>query len=385
MAAQARVPSICLRLAAGVALVALPAVVSAQTDPPHWSGASAVIDCTSQCHTVHNSANLTQSASNVNLCQSCHVGPGLAGDLSIDSADVAVPGVGGIHHAFDACAENASLGADLPADAERVLRVMGGDAGCVNGYVVCSTCHNQHKGESQFGGTSRVSPAKVVLNDAGTTGIVNSGGTYTGAEGVWYLIEIVQSDDENAARFRYSKDSGLSWIPSTCNTGNLGPCKTANGSTAVPLDDLVDEGVEVTFSPGSYTLDDQWEFSASWSFVRRDLPLNLTPDVLYDSGNNTTGDDFCRDCHRSWVMTHTDVETWDGTAKSHPVGVVLDANGQGYDRSVPLDGNGADQGSGGADQNPTNDLVFDSSNFVQCTTCHATHFADSNTQTVDGP
>jgi len=382
MATQA---SACLRALAVVALAVLPTVVQAQSDPPHWTGASAIIDCTSQCHTVHNSVNLTQSESNVNLCQTCHVGSGLASDLAIYSADVAVPGVGGIHHAFDACAENATLETQLPNDAQRVLRVMEGDAGCVNGYVVCSTCHNQHKGEAQFGGASRVSPAKVVANDAGTTGIVNSGGSFTGAEGVWYLIEIVQSCGETAARFRYSKDNSLSWIPTLCTTGNLGPCKTANGSTAVPLNDMVEEGVEVTFSPGSYTQDDQWEFSASWNFVRRNLPLNRSPEVLLDTGDNTTGDDFCRDCHRSWVMTHTDVETWDGSNKSHPIGVTLDANGQGYDRSVPLDGNGADQGSGGADLNPTNDLVFDSSNFVQCLSCHAAHFADSNTQTVDGP
>jgi hypothetical protein len=89
-------------------------------------------------------------------------------------------------------------------------------------------------------------------------------------------------------------------------------------------------------------------------------------------------------------MTHSDVESWDSSYKSHPVGVALDANGEGYDRiagGVPeiLDGNGGLQGGAGADTNPSNDLQLDSGNLVQCLSCHGVHNADSNTQTVDGP
>ena len=373
-----------LRFALAGILLALAAPAMA-SDPPHWLGASAQIDCTSQCHVPHNSTTLTQAESNVNLCQSCHVDSGLAGDLAVDSALVAVPGVSGIHHGFDVCAESTDLDTQMPNDAQQVLRLMDGDAGCVNGYVVCSTCHDQHSAESQYGGEPRIGLAKVVTKDAGSTGAVATGGTFTGTLGVWYLVEIVQSGSETTALFRYSKDNGTSWIPTGCSTGNLPPCKTADGSTAVALNDLVDEGVEVTFVAGSYTQNDQWEFSATWPFLRRALPLNLAPDALVDSGDNATGDAFCRDCHRSWVMTHGDVETWDDTFKSHPVGVVMNANARGYDRSVPLDGNGAEQGGGGADTNPTNDLRFDNSSFVQCLTCHGVHYADGNTQTVDGP
>ena len=84
-------------------------------------------------------------------------------------------------------------------------------------------------------------------------------------------------------------------------------------------------------------------------------------------------------------MDHDTVRTYDGNFKSHPVGVALDANGMGYDRSVPLDGNGAPQGAAGEDSNPTNDLLLDSGGFVQCLTCHGVHYVDSNTLTVDGP
>jgi hypothetical protein len=87
-------------------------------------------------------------------------------------------------------------------------------------------------------------------------------------------------------------------------------------------------------------------------------------------------------------MTHTDVETWDDTFKSHPIGVTLDANGQGYDRATPLDGNGLPQNGGAStdvDGNPTNDLTVDAFGFVQCLSCHGVHYVDSNTLTVDGP
>ena len=368
----------------GAMLIALAGVTLAN-DPPHWIGASLQIDCTSQCHVSHNSSNLTQNESNVNLCQSCHVDSGVAGDQPIDSADIAVPGTGGIHHAFDVCSVNTNLDTQIPNDGEQVLRLMGADGSCAEGYLVCSTCHDQHAAESQFGGVARIAPAREVTKDAGSTGSVASGGSFTGADGVWYLIQLVDSGSETPARFRYSKDNGTSWIPTGCSDTNLPPCRTANGATLVALNDLVDEGVGVTFNSGSYTLNDAWEFSATWPFLRRELPLNLAPDALVDSGDNVTGDAFCRDCHRSWVMTHTDVESWDDTFKSHPVGVALDANAQGYDRSVPLDGNGADQGSGGAALTASNDLGRDASGSVQCLSCHGVHYADSNTQTVDGP
>ena len=84
-------------------------------------------------------------------------------------------------------------------------------------------------------------------------------------------------------------------------------------------------------------------------------------------------------------MTHDSVggtRDYDGAMKSHPVGVTLNANGRGYDRGVPLDGNGGDQGVSG-DSNSTNDLKLDAGGRVQCLTCHGVHGADSNTQTVD--
>ena len=326
-------------------------------DAPHSSSTQITVGCTTPCHLPHHAvgSGLTSSASNVNLCQSCHNPSGLAGDLPINSADSAVPGAQGTSHAFDVAAINGALEVQEPSSTEMLLRVMDGD-------VVCSTCHNQHTATSSRGGRPRVSPAKQVTA-LGSTGSLTSGGVFNGADGVWFLVEIVTSGDPSTARFRYSKDNGTSWFPT--------PPAALGAGTNVSLD----SGVTVSFNAGNFAVGERWEFSGSWPFLRATL----------DSGDNSAGDAYCRDCHRSWVMDHTSVHTYDGNFKSHPVGVALDANGMGYDRTVPLDGNGAEQGTAGEDTNPTNDLLFDGTGLVQCLTCHGVHYVDSNTLSVDGP
>jgi predicted CXXCH cytochrome family protein len=321
--------------------------------PPHWESTSIVIDCTSQCHLPHQAqgGQLAQAAGNVALCQSCHNSSGLAADLPINSSDRAIPGTHGTSHAFDVAAIHAAYETQLPLDTEMQLRVMGGN-------VVCSTCHNQHSTTPAFGGTPRVGRSKQITA-LGSTGSVSSGGTFSGPEGVWYLIEVSQAGTQATARFQYSKDNGISFFPEQI------------AGTDVPLDN----GVTISFGAGDYVVGERWEFAASYPFLR----------AAIDFEDNATGDRFCRDCHRSWMMEHSEVENWDGGFKSHPVGQVLGANAQGYDRTVPLDGNGADQGSGGADSNPTNDLALDAAGNLQCLTCHGVHYVDSNTLTVDGP
>ncbi len=92
--------------------------------------------------------------------------------------------------------------------------------------------------------------------------------------------------------------------------------------------------------------------------------------------------------HDTDLIAGGGVENWDGNLKSHPVGVALGANGRGYDRAAPLDGDGQAQGPTGSadvDGNSSNDLQLDDTNLVQCLSCHGVHYADSNTLTVDGP
>jgi len=227
-----------------------------------------------------------------------------------------------------------------------VSRVMGGN-------VVCSTCHDQHHAKAANRGTLRVSPPER-LTALGSTGTITVGGTFTGGSGASYLIEMTTT-----TRFHYSKDGGTSWIAEQ----NIG--------TTVPLDN----GLNLTFGGGSFAVGERWRFYASYPFLRAPL----------DQGPNVGGDAFCRDCHRQWVMDHSSVESYDGSYKSHPVGQALGANGRGYDRSAPLDGNGAVQGGGGGDGVASDDLRLDAGGLVQCVTCHGVHYADSNTLTEDGP
>lgn len=318
--------------------------------PPHWASTSIDIGCTSQCHVVHQANGwLTQAASNVALCQSCHNAAGLASDLPLNDADRAQPGVGGTSHGFDVAAVHPGFATQLPQHAEMANRI-------VDGSVICSTCHNQHQSTAALGGTPRVGNP-IQVTSLGSSGSITSGGAFSGPEGVWYLLEIAQQGTQTTALYRFSKDNGSSWTA------------PATAGIDVPLD----SGVRLSFSPGTYQLGERWEFSAAWPFLRAPI----------DEGSNVGGDAFCRDCHRAWVMDHIAVESWDGTPRSHPVGVPLNANARDYDRPVPLDGNGVPQGEVGVDSNRSNDLTLDVGGRVQCLSCHGVHNVDSNTLTDD--
>ncbi len=353
-------------------LAALAGTSPAQAeDPPHWLSSSINIDCTSQCHVPHQASggNLTANASNVALCQSCHNPAGLAQDLSINSNDAAVPGVDGYHHGFDVCALNTETGAQPPLDNEMLLRLMGADVPCPQGYAVCSTCHNQHSSDGSLGGTPRVSPAKQTTA-LGSTGTVTSQGTFNGAESFWYLIEIDGQGSQATATFQWSKDNGTSWMQTGVAAGNGGPVTLA-------------DGVEVVFTGGggaAFLVGERWEFSGSWPFLRAALELAGAGSVM------------CRDCHREWDLTCPgdgtcpSVTTWNGgSVKSHPVRVAYPVPGtEGFYDDGPREGDGTAQGTGD-DGNPTNDLIFDGNSDIECLTCHGVHYADSNTLTLDQP
>lgn len=345
--------------AVAAALLVLPAQAS---DPPHWANSSGLaIDCSTGCHQPHTALGnqLTSLAGNANLCQSCHVGTGSASALPVNTSDKAnLTTETGIHHSWDVTPVNSAVGTVSPTDPGGTTgnqtwanRLSAG----TTGNIVCSTCHDQHaanhSGNPADTGLPRISPAKKTT--AFTSPLIASGGAYTGAAGVWYLVEISTGGALGTAKFRYSKDNGVTWFVS-----NL----TAAASVAL------DSGVIVGFPAGTYVLNERYEFSAAWPFLRKPL----------DSGDNATGQKFCRNCHSGWAMDAATSHTWTGTARSHPVGVTVPVNSA--FRTTFLDGNGALQTVG--DGNIGNDLRLDATGRIQCWTCHAAHFAPSNTSAV---
>jgi len=338
-------------------LILLPGLLALASHPPHWSNTDQTLDCES-CHTGHHAlgGTLTTAGDNVNLCQSCHNAVGLASALPIDNADKSQPGFGGVHHGFDVPAVNGTYGAGIPANVEMTNRIYVGN-------IVCSTCHDQHSAWSSNNGTPRISAAQKTA-DGGGSGTCTSGGAYTGPQGYWYLVEIDSQGNLGSATFLWRKHDGTDWT-------DMGAGVNCGGGAPV----LLDNGVTVTFAGGGgnpLQVGDRWEFYASYPFLRAPL----------DEGNNAAVEKFCRDCHGDWVMDHTAVETYDGTYKSHPVGVGLGTipAQHTYDRAAPLDGDGT-----GDDGIASNNLKRDAFGYVQCLTCHGVHYADSLTETEDGP
>jgi predicted CXXCH cytochrome family protein len=334
------------------------------SDPPHWSGPTTNIDCVS-CHTGHGSAGttLTLSASNINLCQSCHNPSGIASVCSIETIDLAVPGYRGSSHAVDVPAVNPAYGTVVPGNTNLSKKIY-------EGNIICSTCHDQH-------GSSTAAVAAGSAGDQTVSAVTHPSGAGTGnvlinnvtatASAKSYLIDVTTAGAAGAARFRISNDNGVSWWGWNGLNWAAYTSSPDNSRISSAAAILLNDGINtaITFSAaGTFAVGDRFYFYISYPFLRAPL----------DSGTNAAGIKFCRDCHNSWAMDHNAAGTYDGAVKSHPVGIGLNANARDYDRAVPLDGDGSAN-----DGNASNNLKLDGAGNIQCLTCHGAHFADSNT------
>jgi predicted CXXCH cytochrome family protein len=355
-----------IALACLVHALSVPVVVA--YDDPHFRGNS--VNCLS-CHSVHKAAgqNLTLTIANESLCASCHNMAGSASRFPAErlrKADLSTRF--GSSHAWNVAPVNPAGGAAVPSNAKLALRTQQN--------VLCSTCHNQHSNDpvAIAAGTAGPQTQSAAVRIAGTgSGTIAYTGT-ADATAKNYLIEIVETGgNAGTAKFRLSNDGGLSWFGwsgAAWVTYAVGNAQISGAS--IPLND--GSKITVTFS-GNFAIGDRLRFQIAYPFLR----------VALDSGDNATGPRFCRDCHAEWAMDHNGVNVYDGTFKSHPVGIAMNANGGGYDYAVPLDANGAAQGGAGVDANPTNDIALDAGGRVQCLSCHGVHHADGNSQTVDLP
>lgn len=355
--------TIALAVSIGVAVAAFAG------DEPHWLTYGT--NCAS-CHAGHKAAgsNLTVVAGNANLCLSCHNLGGAALNYPLERMVKADPVNGsGTSHAWDVIVANPSTGAASPSNPQMSVRL---DAG----KITCSVCHNQHGNNASAvaAGTagSQQKPAMVKLAGGGTGTVASTATPVANARA--YTIEIVETAGATGtAKFRISNDGGASWFG--YSGGSWVAYATGNAQLTAASVQLNDgANVALQFS-GIFAIGDQFRFYVSYPFLR----------TATDAGTNAAGSKLCRDCHASWTMDHLGARTWDGSPRSHPVGVALNANGGGYDRVTALDANGAVQGSAGKDANATNDLRFAADGTVQCLTCHGIHHSDGNSMTIDTP
>jgi hypothetical protein len=382
-----------LILAAGLGLLLAGGYKAAAVDSPHNFENDAVSgdltpsnnECTQTCHTLHGASgqSLNSLLGNVNLCVYCHRTATPGNTFPMDANNYTAPGVVGIHHQYNVAYTN--LGASDPRPYFKYATIE-------SGKIVCSTCHQVHAGDydPQTTGPSNgvyhgyqktsVKVGNNVPNKIGTQtmtlSFVASALTRPDITNDYYSykVKITTAGAVGVAQFQVSYDGGISymkWSGSAWGSTGGGRLTGAN----VGLDN--NNNVKVTFV-GTFVLNDEWKtFYVTYPFLRANL----------DSGDNTSGAKFCRNCHANRVNTFTDVRgPGDGTKKfSHPVGAALNANAKNYDRGTPLDANGAAQGSGQADTNLSNDLRLDSGGGIQCYTCHNIHYGDSNSLTQDSP
>jgi len=110
---------------------------------------------------------------------------------------------------------------------------------------------------------------------------------------------------------------------------------------------------------------------------------------------------LCEDCHYYRTAgVYTDVKTYDGTKKSHPVVKDLQtdvADPLLFVGAAPVEANCAGGScpaqtgapryhlNGTGDTNLTNNIVLDSNGKMRCLSCHGMHYTDSDSSTVDQP
>ena len=378
-------------------------------DSPHYQGNS--VQCKS-CHFPHNALgkNLGAAATNPLVCQQCHLETKMAENFPMPDSSRAIPGTGSSHQ-WSVNANNATYGASTPPSTyaqntmyDMQIRLDNTDA--ANPKIICSTCHDQHASTNKWG-RIHLSPVTRVDALGGNSGTVTYSAVDHQSKAQGYLVEIVNGGAVGVATYKIQDGSsdaqgnlkwlgwdGAQWVTYSANARVAG--------TNQQLQDGANTLISFDTSAFSFVAGQQFKFYIGYPFLRR----------THDSGGGSPSNPeagatyFCRNCHSQRAQSHTDVESWTGAMRSHPVGQGLGSNGKGYDRAVPLDWNGQPQDTSAAspDGNWTNDLLLfpagsagnsgatpaaatkfgdATSGDVQCMSCHAPHFTDSNPRTVD--
>jgi hypothetical protein len=328
----------------------------------------------------HNSLgpSYTNQETNELLCISCHKIGGAASALPFSSTDKAVVGTSGTSHSWGVSMEAGVAPLNLAAgspnnkyglktaaevtDAALQARLQG-----AGNKVSCSVCHDQH---SQDNATWNPYSAPALKGAKQESGAATSGGTtatindtaksWSNNGWVGYYVRIMMG-----------------------NSANLGSVSQITANTATQL------AVSPAF-PAAVAAGDKYEILGK-GFLRTRNDL----------------DQLCVACHAYRVPTsvptggvsQTDVRTWDGNVKSHPINKAFTATTKGVAdasqyNSAPLEPASAGWApqagfryhiNGGTDRNVYNNLVISYDGQIKCLTCHSVHYADSNSATPDIP
>jgi hypothetical protein len=366
-----------------IAVAMAPAFAVAQSAPHDR------LDTNISCYYCHNLAVRTASGhlNYAGACLGCHNKPGHAFGMPWLESDQAKPGVTGNSHSWSGAVESPAHGA--------TGALVANPGFIADGTLQCIVCHDSHSPNPAFTPSSMHTSApsgtpqlKTGTSSADTTGSATLTLTATpSAVPTGVRLKIVTVNGSGGT-FIYSQSVSWSagywynWTGTAWTSGpETGPGRPFTNGVDVPLPSA---GASVKWTAGA-RVGDYWDLYIAY------------PGSRYTS----VADSYCTVCHQERAMNHVRARGMDrgylpnGVRKfSHPIGVALNVNGFGTDRTRVLDADGTQvtdiegkvgtSTSDGADslQNATNDLILNGG-IVQCTTCHRVHNADSNSLTRD--
>jgi predicted CXXCH cytochrome family protein len=416
-----------------------------------------LVECNG-CHTLHNATgrSLTKDT-NANLCISCHTSSGgLAAAKPFSTSDQAndTPGEGTSHrwdgtmpatddanNAYGLRSVDSISNAALKARLERfgtcstsgtTKSVCESNAGTWTADVVCSTCHNVHSQVSApwnpFGGPGDAGTATGGTN--ATLDDSTKSGSWTTNQWAGFIVRMTSGANTGYGSYIASNTTTQlilsNALPAVIQSGDgyeiLGKGGDVGIASSAGTNITIDDSTKAT----SWTAD-QWvgyyvkmtsglnagevrQISTNTT-IQIEVSSAFTNATALNDGYEIIGGHFlrmsnnlnqlCEDCHYyRQAGVYTDLTTWDGTKKSHPVVMDLQTdvtNPLLFIGTAPVEANCTDGTcpaqtgapryhlNGTGDTNPTNNIILDVNGKIRCLTCHGMHWTDSDSSTVDQP